>query len=42
MDGKLVMAPIIQTKIPGGKIQISGNFTKAQIDKMFESLTNQL
>jgi len=40
VGGKLIMAPVIQTEIPGGKIQISGNFTKIEIDKMFTNLTN--
>jgi len=40
VNGEVIMAPIIQMKIPGGKVQITGNFTKEETDKLFNTLTN--
>lgn len=42
VNGELIMAPIIQTKIPGGKVQISGAFSEAEIESLFKSLTEPL
>lgn len=40
VNGKAIMAPVIQMKIPGGKVQITGNFTREETDKLFNTLTN--
>ncbi|MDF1546868.1 MAG: hypothetical protein P1P88_03550 [Bacteroidales bacterium] len=41
VNGKVLMAPVIQMKIPGGKIQISGNFSKEEIEKLYNLLTEE-
>ncbi len=42
VNGNLIMCPIIQTKIPGGKIEISQNFSEPELDSLFKSLTEPL
>ena len=32
VDGKVQTAPIVQTRIPGGKVHITGNLTKAEAE----------
>ena len=39
VNGKIIMAPVIQDKITGGKVQITGNFTSAEVDSLFKTLT---
>jgi preprotein translocase subunit SecD len=34
VDGVLISAPIVQTAIPGGKIDISANFTRADAERL--------
>jgi len=34
----LVMAPIINSEISGGKVEISGNFTQEEVDEMYSYL----
>ncbi len=39
VDNELLMAPIIQQEITGGKVQITGNFDDKKVEKLFKTLT---
>ena len=34
VDGKVVTAPIVQTRIPGGRVHITGDLTKEQAEEL--------
>ena len=38
VNNKLIMAPIVQEKISGGSVQISGHFTLEEIDAIYQQL----
>jgi len=40
VNGKIVMAPVIQSKILGGKVQITTGPVKPEIDSLFKSMTD--
>lgn len=42
IDKMILSAPIIQGAIPGGKVQISGNLTMEESDRLVKKLKNQL
>lgn len=39
VNGEIVSAPYVNEKIPGGKLQISGNFTLEQANRIKKELT---
>ena len=39
IDGKVISAPVIQSEIPGGKGQISGNFTAQEASRLAAMLS---
>jgi preprotein translocase subunit SecD len=41
VNNNLLMAPVIQQEITGGKVQITGNFTQEEIDELFNLLTKK-
>ncbi|GEN76102.1 SecDF P1 head subdomain-containing protein [Chryseobacterium hagamense] len=40
LNGKLISAPLVINPIPDGKVQISGNFTEAEIDEIISLAKN--
>src|ERR1044071_728498 len=38
VDGKIVTAPVVRTKIPGGSMVVSGNMTAKEADELAEKL----
>lgn len=41
VDGKIVVAPEIQAAITGGNVQISGNYTRDEIDDLLDEITGR-
>ncbi len=39
VNNELLMAPVIQQEITGGKVQITGNFNDEKVEKLFKTLT---
>ncbi|NJO90922.1 MAG: hypothetical protein HC831_19630 [Chloroflexia bacterium] len=39
VNNEMLMAPIIQQEITGGKVQITGNFDDDKVEKLFKTLT---
>ena len=38
VDGKVQTAPIVQTRIPGGRVHITGNLTKAEAEALVDMI----
>lgn len=41
IDGEVLVAPTIQSPIPGGDIQVSGNFTKDDVSDLLDKITGR-
>jgi preprotein translocase subunit SecD len=41
VDGKIVAAPVIRTKIPGGSLVVSGNFTEKEAADLAEKFNGE-
>jgi preprotein translocase subunit SecD len=41
VDGKILLCPVIATKISGGKLQVSMNIKQEQLDSIFSSLAGK-
>ncbi len=42
VKNELIMAPIINAEIPGGIVEISGNFTQEEVNEMYVYLNRTL
>jgi preprotein translocase subunit SecD len=40
IDGEVVMEPVIREPVMGGSVQVSGNFTIAEVTRLAERLSN--
>ena len=41
-DNKLQMLPVIISEIPGGKVTITGNFTKSEMDELKKKMEKEM